>query len=50
MGKGDLISSLVDALLGRGQPIVDEEDVFSALSVCFAIDRAITSGRLETVR
>ena len=44
MGKGDLIPSFVDALLGRGQPVVDEKDVFAALSVCFAIDRAIASG------
>jgi predicted dehydrogenase len=50
MGKGDLIPSFVDAALGRGQPVVDEKDVFSALSVCFAIDRAIASGRPETVR
>lgn len=50
IGKGDLIPSFVDALLGRGQPIVSEKDVFSALSVCFAIDRAIASGRPEAVR
>lgn len=50
MGKGDLVPSFVDALLGRGQPIVSEKDVFSALSVCFAIDRAIASGRPEAVR
>ena len=50
MGKGDLIPSFVDAVLGRGQPIVSEKDVFSALSVCFAIDRAIASGRPEAVR
>jgi predicted dehydrogenase len=50
MGKGDLIPSFVDALLGREQSIVDEKDVFSALSVCFAIDRAIASGRPEAVR
>jgi predicted dehydrogenase len=50
MGKGDLIPSFVDALLGRGQPIVSEKDVFSALSVCFAIDRSIASGHPEAVR
>jgi predicted dehydrogenase len=50
MGKGDLIPSFVEALLGRGRPVVDESDVFAALSVCFAIDRAIASGRTEAVR
>jgi predicted dehydrogenase len=50
IGKGDLIPSFVDAVLGRGQPIVSEQDVFSALSVCFAIDRAIATGRPEAVR
>ena len=34
----------------EGQPIVSEKDVFAALSVCFAIDRAIASGRPEAVR
>jgi len=50
MGKGDLIPSFVDALLDRGQPMVSEKDVFSALSVCFAIDRSIAAGRPEAVR
>lgn len=50
MGKGDLIPSFVDALLDRGEPMVSEKDVFSALSVCFAIDRSIASGHPEAVR
>ena len=49
MGKGDLIPSFVDAVTGRGKAIVNEQDVFAALSVCFAIDRSITSGRREAV-
>ena len=49
MGKGDLVPSFVDAVMGRGKAIVDEQDVFAALSVCFAIDRSIATGRRETV-
>jgi predicted dehydrogenase len=50
MGKGDLIPSFVDAVLGRGRAVVAEKDIFAALAVCFAIDRSIASGRPEAVR
>ena len=50
MGKGDLVPSFVDAVMGRGRAVVDEMDVFAALSVSFAIDRAIASGQAEAVR
>jgi len=50
MGKGGLIPSFVDAVLGRGRAVVEEKDIFAALAVCFAIDRSIASGRPETVR
>jgi predicted dehydrogenase len=49
-GKGDLIPSFIDAVLGRGRAIVDEDDVFAALSLCFAIERAIAGGHPESVR
>lgn len=50
MGKGDLIPTFVDSVLGRGRAIVEEKDIFMALAVCFAIDRSIASGRPEAVR
>ena len=40
VGKGDLIPAFVDAVLGRGQPDVTEDEVFAAVAVCLAIDRA----------
>lgn len=48
-GKGDLIPSFIDAVLGRGRAVVVEADVFAALAVCFAIDRSMASGRPEAV-
>lgn len=42
--KGDLITSFVSAILGRGQPDVSEEDVFASLSVCCAIERSVHAG------
>jgi predicted dehydrogenase len=49
MGKGDLIPSFVDAVLGRGRAVVEEQDIFAGLSVCFAINRSLASGRPESV-
>lgn len=45
IGKGDLIPSFVDAMLGRGEPVVNEDEMFAALSVGMAIDAAVTTGR-----
>lgn len=39
-GKGDLIPSFVGAILDGGDPEVPERDVFDAMAVCLAIDRA----------
>lgn len=50
IGKGELIAGFVDAVMGRGEAVVKERDVFAALAVCFAADRSIASGRPETVR
>lgn len=50
VGKGDLVPGFVDAVLRRGCAVVSERDVFAALATCFAIDRAIASGRPEPVR
>lgn len=40
MRKGDLIASFIDAIIGRGQPLVDEADVFTTMQVCLAIDKS----------
>lgn len=45
VAKHALLSSFVDHILGGGQAVVDEEDVFAAMSVCHAIDRSVQSGR-----
>ena len=49
MSKGDLIESFLDAILDRGEPVVAAEDVFAAISVCFAIDRARQAGSVVPV-
>ncbi len=49
VGKGDLIPSFIDAILEAGDPVVNEDDVFRAMSVCFAIERAHHEGGLVTV-
>jgi predicted dehydrogenase len=49
MGKGDLVPSFVDAIMGRGRAVVEEQDIFAGLSVCFAINRSLASGRPEAV-
>jgi predicted dehydrogenase len=50
IGKGDLVPGFVDAVLGRGRAVVNEQDVFAALATCFAIDKAIATGRPQPVR
>jgi predicted dehydrogenase len=47
--KGDLIPAFVDAVLGRGQPDVTEHEVFAAVAVCLAIDRASAEHRAVQV-
>ena len=49
-GKGSIITSFVDALLGKAaSAIVPAGDVFDAMSVCFAADESISSGLPATV-
>lgn len=45
VAKGDLIHSFVEAVLGRGEPVVAADDVFDVLAVCFAIERSAREGR-----
>ena len=47
--KGDLLPSFVDAILGRGRALVEEADVFAAMSACLAIDRSVRTGNPELV-
>jgi predicted dehydrogenase len=47
--KGQVARSLVDAVLGRGEPEVSEREIFDAMAVCFAIERALVSGKPEAV-
>jgi predicted dehydrogenase len=47
--KGALISSFVDAVLGRGRSVVDEEDVFASMAVCFAIEKSAHGGGIVRV-
>ena len=46
--KGALINEFLDSILGRGASPVASDEVFDALSVCFAIDRSAL--RSEPVR
>lgn len=41
IGKGDLIPAFVDAVCGRGAPYISEDEVFSVVAVCLAIDQSI---------
>jgi len=45
VGKGELIPGFVDAVRGRGEPDVSEDDVFAALSVCLSIDESVATGK-----
>ena len=47
--KGDLLPSFVDAILGRGRALVEEADVFAAMSACLAIDKSVRTGKPELV-
>lgn len=48
--KGDLLENFVDAILNDREPEVGQNAVFSALSLCFAIERSVHGGRPEPVR
>jgi predicted dehydrogenase len=49
VAKGALIPAFVDAVLGRGEPVVTEDEVFDAMAVCQAIDRAACERRAVAV-
>jgi predicted dehydrogenase len=45
VGKGDFIPAFLDAVLGRGEPHVQEDELFAAVSVCLAIDQSVADRR-----
>lgn len=49
IGKGDSIPAFIDAVLKRGDPDVNEEELFAAVSVCLAIDQSVAERRPVTV-
>jgi len=49
IAKYALIPSFVDAVLGRGNAVVSETDVFAAMAVCHAIDRSVAQNRATLV-
>jgi predicted dehydrogenase len=46
IGKGDLIPAFIDAVCGRGEPDISEDEVFATVSVCLAIDQSLREQRL----
>jgi predicted dehydrogenase len=42
--KPDLVWSFLDAIHGRGSPLVSRDDVFRAAAVCFAIEESLQKG------
>lgn len=49
-GKGDLIPGFVDSIRGNGAAPVEAQEVFDALAVCFAVERALETGQPSEVR
>jgi predicted dehydrogenase len=43
--KGDLIPSFIDGILGRGAPLVNEDDVFATMQACLAINQSLREGK-----
>lgn len=48
--KGGLIYSFIDSILGKAKAEVPAEDVFKAMSVCFAIEKSVKCKRAVTVK
>ena len=47
--KGDLIHDFIDAILQDRSPEVSLEDIFSVMSICFALEKSAHSGDVEEV-
>lgn len=51
VGKGDLVHSFIDAVLGQGAPVVTAAEVFATMDVCLAIEEAVrTESRVPVSR
>ena len=48
--KGDFLLSFIDAILENGQPEVTAQEIFAAMSVCFAIEKAVQRNEIITVK
>lgn len=48
--KGDLVGPFVDAVLAGSEPPIPADEVFAAMSVCFAIDEAARTREAVEVR
>jgi predicted dehydrogenase len=46
--KGDLLPAFLEAIQGRGEPGVNEREVFAAMATCLAIDASIHAGGAPT--
>ena len=42
--KGALIPNFINWILGKGDPVVNEDDAFRTMSICFAIEKAHRQG------
>jgi predicted dehydrogenase len=47
--KGDFLHAFVRAILTGGQPAVTADEVFAAMSVCFAVEQALADGHATPV-
>ena len=43
--RGEVVTSFVDSIQNIGSPMVSVEDVFSVMSVCFAAEKSIKTGK-----
>ena len=47
--KGDMIPGFISAIIDHGKPDVDAEDIFRAISVCFAIEESVINNNIQKV-
>ena len=47
--KGDLIYNFIEAIVKDQEPEISRKEIFSAMAVCFAVDKAVKSSSLEKV-
>ena len=49
VAKAALIPAFIEAILGRGDPVIDEDAVFQTMAVCHAINHSLQSGKKTPV-